>query len=312
LTTPDQPLRLATRFNPEDPQPLHEQDRPLVVSLAFSSDGQRLASAAPFCDVQLSDVHSGRVALTLPHATSAPFHWVAFGPDGNSLAASYGAAMVIWNSTPRPAEPQPIPVDELRRWYDGFCAKAERDQHWFAMAYHSRQLREVLPANALYWYREAIAHLAQGDVAGYHRLCSDMLQHFEASPSVAAANYVGYACVIDPDAGGHPETLVSVATRAVPALKGNERLLGAALYRGGDLAGALKQFEKSESQYSRTWDWLFRAMIHHRLGDAANARKCYDAAVRQLSSERPMDWKERVEVQTLKREVEHLLHIEKL
>jgi WD40 repeat protein len=310
LSTRDKPMRLATRFNSDEDQAprAREWGRPVVISLDFSSDGQRLVSVAPNCDVQLSDVQSGQVALTLRHA-SLGFHCAAFSPDGNVLAASYGQWMIVWDSTPRPTAPQPYPADELRDWYEGFSGKAERDQNWFAMAFHSRQLRELAPANAVYWYRLAIAHLAQGDAAGHHRICSEMLQHFEATKNVAMAHYVGYACVIDPDAGGHPKTLVALAAQAVKARKGNERLLGAALYRSGDSPAALKQFGNAGPKFGRAWDWLFLAMIHHRLGDAANARECYDTAVRQLGSERPKDWKERIEVECLKREAEQLLQI---
>jgi WD40 repeat protein/tetratricopeptide (TPR) repeat protein len=62
--------------------------------------------------------------------------------------------------------------------------------------------------------------------------------------------------------------------------------LGVALYRAGTLAAAIKTLEKSleagGGQFA-AFDLFFLAMAHHRLGDRAEARSCFDRAIRWLA-----------------------------
>jgi len=65
-----------------------EPDGGNIGSLAFSSDGKLLATAASFHTIKLWDVTSGMYLRTLSGDPAA--NWVAFSPDGHLIAAAGG------------------------------------------------------------------------------------------------------------------------------------------------------------------------------------------------------------------------------
>ena len=66
--------------------------------MAFTPDGQRLASASPDKRVRLWDVRGEKELLSLQGHT-ASVNTVAFAPDGNTLAsASADGTMKLWNT----------------------------------------------------------------------------------------------------------------------------------------------------------------------------------------------------------------------
>ncbi len=70
-----------------------------VTSVAFSSDGKRLASASFDNTVKVWDATNGQETLTLNGHTQMVFS-VAFGPDGKRLAsASFDQTVKLWDAT---------------------------------------------------------------------------------------------------------------------------------------------------------------------------------------------------------------------
>jgi Flp pilus assembly protein TadD len=65
--------------------------------------------------------------------------------------------------------------------------------------------------------------------------------------------------------------------------------LGLAHYRAGDLKAALSEVNQSArlNKGSDCWDELLLAMIHWKLGDEKQARRCYDRAAAELTG-RPL------------------------
>lgn len=145
------------------------------------------------------------------------------------------------------------------------------------MAFHERDLCGLTAEAWRPWYRLAIAELARGDTEGYRRACTGMIRRFGNTPNAGTASNVVYACTACPLAGEDGLRLVALGQRAARLFAGNERACSATLYRAGAYASALTQFEVAAKAFRRrSWDWLFLAMIRHRLGDAARARQSYE------------------------------------
>ena len=81
----------------------------IVWSVAFSPDGNALASASLDGSVRLWNVESGQLITTLGHTDEA--YSVAFAPDGKTLAsAGEDGTVLLWDMSPyiTPAEPTAI------------------------------------------------------------------------------------------------------------------------------------------------------------------------------------------------------------
>jgi Flp pilus assembly protein TadD len=182
---------------------------------------------------------------------------------------------------------------------------------------------EVDPDNPEPRFRLALACIAEGDDAGYRRACAELVALYAASEDPKVTSPLTYTCVARPMAVDKPEVVVRWGERAVSLFRGNERVLGAALYRNGQFADAVRKLDESARLTTPVgWDWLFLAMSHHQLGHAPEARTNLAKAHRWIvaaeaaRNDKPVvgasrtswhSWNERAEVRALLREAESLL-----
>jgi WD40 repeat protein len=74
-----------------------------IMSMAFSPDGRRLASAAHDGTVKLWETATGREILTLLHGRGDRITGVSFSPDGRQLVSTgMSGAIKVWDATPLP------------------------------------------------------------------------------------------------------------------------------------------------------------------------------------------------------------------
>ena len=91
-------------------EPLVLRDKTEVNSVAFSPDGERLASAGGDGAVKVWNSRTGKVIQTLPRAHRLRSFSVAFHPDGKHLASAGADRQVkVWDlTTGRPVFDRPV------------------------------------------------------------------------------------------------------------------------------------------------------------------------------------------------------------
>jgi tetratricopeptide (TPR) repeat protein len=133
-----------------------------------------------------------------------------------------------------------------------------------------------------------------GDRAGAGADVRKAVELLPEDPS--AANNLAWRLVTGPEHLRDPVQALALAEKAVrltPQQWMYHNTLGVVLYRLGRYAEAVKPLSASlahAAAESAAYDLYFLAMCHHRLGDAAKAKDCFDRAVRwqpkaKLSSE---------------------------
>jgi serine/threonine protein kinase/Flp pilus assembly protein TadD len=189
-----------------------------------------------------------------------------------------------------------------------------------AAAYLRTQI-ERRPTDVLAHSRLALARAGAGDLTGYRSSCAAMLRQFGQTDEPFAAHCVAWASVLAPDAVedlDRPVKLAESVLRGDPQNDPYTITLGAALYRAGRFAEAIRRLRganaawenKKATKYSPAYTWLFLAMAHHRLGQAEEARRWLDKAVKWAERETRNNgdhWDRRLTLQLLRREAEGLL-----
>ncbi len=134
-------------------------------------------------------------------------------------------------------------------------------------------------------YHLSIVLLASGDVDGYRCTSAAALEQFRTTRVIGCAHRVAHTCVLGPGAVDDPSAVVELARIAVPLFPGNERILGAALFRAGRAQQALEQFELASKSFGPCyWDFAFLALIHHALGHNELARENLENCARWVRS----------------------------
>jgi Flp pilus assembly protein TadD len=189
---------------------------------------------------------------------------------------------------------------ELGRW-----AEAEAD--------FSKGI-ELTPAEARLWDKKATVQLLAGNAEGYRHMTRKLVIRFGQTKDPYTANLVARACVRNAKDSADRGLAVTLARKALgqkPTDLDYLHTLAAALYRSERFQESLQHFDellKHKGHPGTPETWCFLAMIHHRLGHAAEAQKWLHK-VQGFPDQnlKNHDWSDRAFLKQLRAEAERLL-----
>jgi tetratricopeptide (TPR) repeat protein len=167
-------------------------------------------------------------------------------------------------------------------------------------------LSRRVSADESYW--AALALLASGKLHEYRRACQQLLTSFEETGNDDFADRAVRASVLANLSESIAKELVAAAEAVKGLSAGNERLLGACLYRTGEYEKGLTAFAKSHRKSEPTsWDYCFLAMLHAKLGNDEEAKAALSAARNARKQEGEAEWYSKVEIESLLAEATALI-----
>jgi WD40 repeat protein/serine/threonine protein kinase len=125
-----------------------------VTSVAFSPDGRRLiARCRP--EVRAWDTTTGAEVVPCTDPPPADGQLRALSPDRRLEASAAGTTVAVRRLSAPGADPAEGRRQQrkLRAWHRQQADRAEGERHWFAAAFHLRQLCAAEPGNAVYRVR---------------------------------------------------------------------------------------------------------------------------------------------------------------
>jgi tetratricopeptide (TPR) repeat protein len=141
------------------------------------------------------------------------------------------------------------------------------------------------PGDHWTWFQSSAVHLFIGDIAGYRRDCSEMVQRFGQTDDPQIAERIAKSCLLQPDAVEDQKLVQKLAELAVTKTEKNTYYpyfmlaKGMAEYRAGNPRIAINWLRKcmklpsiSQPPY-KSLAQLFLAMSYHRLGQDKEARE---------------------------------------
>jgi tetratricopeptide (TPR) repeat protein len=159
-----------------------------------------------------------------------------------------------------------------------------RRQLWTEAAAAIGEAVRFRPENRAYRHRQILALLAAGDHTGLRGTRTDIIDRFRTTTDPMIANDVAWSSVMAAGEGPNLSETVRLAELGVNGATESQKAgplitLGAALYRAGRFAEAVRRLEEGIQKrkgVSVAQDWVFLAMAHHRLGDHDEARRWLD------------------------------------
>jgi tetratricopeptide (TPR) repeat protein len=179
------------------------------------------------------------------------------------VAESAGSAAPLWAY-------RGVSLAKRQLWTEAAAAIGEAVRLW--------------PENLAYRRQLIAALLAAGDHIGLRWARTDMLDQFRLTTAYMTANEVAWSSVMAVSEEPHLSETVRLAELAVSGAPEIDKpailnTLGAALYRAGRFAEAVRRLEEAVQKrngVSIEADWVFLAMAHQRLGHHDEARRWLD------------------------------------
>jgi WD40 repeat protein/serine/threonine protein kinase/tetratricopeptide (TPR) repeat protein len=195
--------------------------------------------------------------------------------------------------------------------------------HWVQAVADFAKSSELERRNDQSLCRQALAQLGAGDLGGYRKTCTALMNRFGQTDDGDTANSVAWTCALVPATVDDPAQLVRLAEKALasdPRQYNYLNTLAAVLCRTGKYEAAVERFGeaiKAHAKGGTAWDWLLLAIAHHHLGHTAEARQWLDKATAWIDGESrpkaegdkstPLAWNDRLELQLLRSEAEGLI-----
>jgi tetratricopeptide (TPR) repeat protein len=178
-----------------------------------------------------------------------------------------------------------------------------------------RRLDQWPPPGNHNWLLNGMICLAAARPEQYRRTCEHLVEQFGQTDEPQIAALLVWCCKLRPDAVADWDAVIGMGEKALLNLPGNGRLmhdLGAVLYRAGRFEPALQRLEEGvrhrPEEKSIVWDWLWLAMVQHRLGDTDKARDWLRQAQDWMDQQGPNC---NLELELLRTEAEELLGVQR-
>jgi tetratricopeptide (TPR) repeat protein len=197
-------------------------------------------------------------------------------------------------------------------WRSRANAEASLGQ-WDRAAADYEHAARLQPDNDSIAYGLGLAFLGGGDRTAYRTQCRRMLDRFGQTGDPRTAGLVAWLAALQPVPQDEVESILRLARLAVekePDSFAYRETLGAALYRAGRFAEAVKELDaavEKNKQDSSVWMQLFLALAHHCLQHTDTAQEWLTKAVQQIEDTKDPGWQDRVRWRVLRQEAEDLL-----
>jgi serine/threonine protein kinase/WD40 repeat protein len=261
--------------------------------VAFSPDGRLLALCRTSQLIQLVDPSSYRELATLHAPEPANIHGLAFTRDGRCLAvACQHRCIQLWHLRAIRQRLATLGLD----WDDAgdathFAREPESSPLPSGPSLPTTPIQLQANLGHLPFLARAEEHERRRD---YERMLAALQQVVKMSPAetkaqAAKCNELAWQLVAGPKADRDPAKALPLAETAVgwvPQECSYLNTLGVVYYRLGRYPQALSTLERCLHERQGkllAFDLFFLAMSHARLGNSAQAKECYDQAVKWLA-----------------------------